>query len=57
MQLYPEKYDKLDLSAEEKSFIRTLDRAIPDDNLAYYVLHINPIKKIYVKESRSFLIS
>lgn len=45
MQIYPEKYDKLDLSTDEKSFLRTIDRAFSGDELAYYVLHINPRKK------------
>jgi len=45
MQLYPEKYDKLVLSSEEKSFLRTLDRAYSDDDMSYYVLHINPRRK------------
>lgn len=45
MQLYPEKYDKLSLSSEEKSFLRTLDRAFSDDDMSYYVLHINPRRK------------
>ncbi len=45
MQTYPEKYDKLDLSSAEKSFQRTIDRAFSAEELAYYVLHINPRKK------------
>lgn len=45
MQLYPEKYDKLELSSEEKSFLRTLDRAYSDNSMSYYVLHINPRRK------------
>lgn len=45
MQLYPEKYDKLALSSEEKSFLRTIDRAYSDVDMSYYVLHINPRRK------------
>lgn len=45
MQLYPEKYDKLELSMTEKSFLRTIDRAYAKEEMAYYVLHINPRKK------------
>lgn len=45
MQLYPEKYEKLSLSSEEKSFMRSLDRIFSDEELSYYVLHINPRKK------------
>lgn len=44
MQVYPEKYDQLELSAEEKSFLRTLDRSFSNESLAYYILHINPRK-------------
>lgn len=45
MQLYPEKYDKLSLLSEEKSFLRTLDRVFSDEKMSYYVLHINPRRK------------
>ncbi len=45
MQVYPEKYDKLDLSTSERSFIRTMDRTFHGDQLAYFVLQINPRKK------------
>ena len=45
MQIYPEKNDKLELSTTERSFLRTIDRAFSDEELAYYVLHINPRKK------------
>jgi len=45
MQIYPEKYDKLELSTSERSFLRTMERAFPGDQLAYYVLHINPRKR------------
>ena len=45
MQIYPEKYDKLDLSTSERSFLRTTERAFSGDELAYYVLHINPRKR------------
>ena len=45
MQIYPEKYDKLELSTTERSFLRTMERLFPGDQLAYYVLHINPRKR------------
>ena len=45
MQIYPEKYDKLELSTSERSFLRTLERSFPGDQLAYYVLQINPRKR------------
>lgn len=45
MQIYPEKYDKLELSTSERSFLRTVERAFSEDELAYYVLHINPRKR------------
>jgi len=45
MQTLPEKYDKLELSVSERSFLRTLDRAFPKQDMAYYVLHINPRRK------------
>ena len=45
MQIYPEKYDKLELSTSERSFLRTMERAFPGDQLAYFVLQINPRKR------------
>lgn len=45
MQVYPEKYDKLELTASERSFLRTIERAFSGDELAYYVLQINPRKR------------
>ena len=45
MQIYPEKYDKLVLSTSERSFLRTTERAFAEDELAYYVLQINPRKR------------
>lgn len=45
LQVYPEKYDQLDLSVGEKSFLRTVERAFSDEEMAYYVLQINPRKK------------
>jgi len=45
MQVYPEKYEQLELSVDEKSFLRTVERAFSDEEMAYYVLHINPRKK------------
>lgn len=45
MQVYPEKYDQLELTVEEKSFLRTIQRAFSDEEMAYYVLHINPRKR------------
>lgn len=45
MQIYPEKYDKLVLSTSERSFLRTTERAFAEDELAYYVVQINPRKR------------
>lgn len=45
MQIYPEKYDKLELTTSERSFIRTMDRTFHRDQLAYFVLQINPRKR------------
>ena len=45
MQVYPEKYDKLELTASERSFLRTMERSFSGVQLAYYVLHINPRKR------------
>ena len=45
MQIYPEKYDQLDLSVNERSFLRTIERGFSGAKLAYYVLHINPRKR------------
>ena len=45
MQIYPEKYDKLDLSTSERSFLRTTERAFSEEELVYYVLQINPRKR------------
>lgn len=45
VQIYPEKYDPLELSVDEKSFLRTIERAFSGEGMAYYVLHINPRKK------------
>lgn len=45
MQIYPEKYDKLELTTSERSFIRTMDRTFHGDQLAYFVLQINPRKR------------
>lgn len=45
MQLYPEKYDKLDLSTSERSFLRTMERSFFKEQLAYYILQINPRKR------------
>lgn len=44
MQIYPEQYDQLELSTEEKSFLRSIERAFSSEENAYYVLHINPRK-------------
>lgn len=45
LQLYPEKYDQLELSVDEKSFLRTVERVFSDEEMAYFVLHINPRRK------------
>ena len=44
MEIYPEKYDQLELTSNERSFLRTVGRAFDEDELGYYVLHINPRK-------------
>ena len=44
MEIYPEKYDQLELTSNERSFLRTVSRAFNEDELGYYVLHINPRK-------------
>ena len=45
LQVYPEKSEQLELSVDEKSFLRTVERAFSNEEMAYYVLHINPRKK------------
>lgn len=45
MQVYPEKNDQLELSVDEKSFLRTVERAFSNEEMAYFVLHINPRRK------------
>ena len=45
IQVYPEKNEHLELSVDEKSFLRTIERAFSEEKMAYYVLHINPRKK------------
>ncbi len=45
LQVYPEKYEQLELSVDEKSFLRTVERAFSNEEMAYYVLHINPRRK------------
>lgn len=45
MELYPEKYEQLNLTSNEKSFIHTIKKVLYDAEVAYYVLHINPRKK------------
>ena len=42
MEIYPEKYDQLELTTQERSFLRTIGRSFDDDEFGYYVLHINP---------------
>ena len=46
MQLYPEKYDKLELDSSERSFVRTIERAFSERDFGYFVLHINPRRRI-----------
>lgn len=46
MQIFPEKYDQLMLSADERSFLRTVERTFSEDDHAYFVLRINPRKKV-----------
>ncbi len=45
LQVYPEKNEQLELSVDEKSFLRTVERAFSNEEMAYYVLHINPRRK------------
>lgn len=45
MEIYPEKYEQLELTSSEKSFMRTLSRALEGVAPCYYVIHINPRKK------------
>ena len=42
MEIYPEKYEQLELSANERSFLRTISRAFDKYETGYCVLHINP---------------
>lgn len=44
MEIYPSKYDQLELSVNERSFLRTINRAFENEGFAYFVLHINPRK-------------
>ena len=48
MEIYPSKYDQLELSVNERSFLRTINRAFENEGFAYFVLHINP-RKIAIK--------
>ena len=45
MQVYPEKFEKLELLSSERSFVRTIERAYGDCEMGYFVLHINPRKR------------
>ena len=42
MEIYPEKHEQLELSSNERSFLRTISRAFDEYETGYYVLHINP---------------
>ena len=42
MEVYPEKHEQLELTANERSFLRTISRAFDEYETGYYVLHINP---------------
>ena len=44
MEIYPNKYDQLELSSNERSFLRTINRAFENEKFAYFVLQINPRK-------------
>jgi len=44
LHLLPEKYDQLELSSNEKSFAKVLERALKGSELACFVLKINPRK-------------
>ena len=45
MHVYPEKNEQLGLLPEERAFLRVVERAFWEEELAYYVPHINPRKK------------
>ena len=42
MEVYPEKHEQLELTSNERSFLRTISRAFDEYETGYYVLHINP---------------
>ena len=42
MEVYPEKHEQLELTTNERSFLRTISRAFDEYETGYYVLHINP---------------
>ena len=42
MEIYPEKHEQLELTSNERSFLRTISRAFDEYENSYYVLHINP---------------
>jgi len=42
MEVYPEKHEQLELTSNERSFLRTISRAFDEYENSYYVLHINP---------------
>ena len=44
MEIYPSKYDQLELSSNERSFLRTINRVFENEKFAYFVLQINPRK-------------
>ena len=44
MEIYPNKYEQLELSSNERSFLRTINRAFENEQFAYFVLQINPRK-------------
>lgn len=46
MQIFPEKYDQLMLSVDERSFLRTIEHAFSEDDNVYFVLHVNPRKRV-----------
>lgn len=45
MEIYPEKHEQLELTPNERSFLRTISRAFDEYEVGYYVLHINPRRK------------
>lgn len=45
MKIYPEKYDKLEVTPAERRLMRRFDQALPSNSLAYFLLRVNPRKR------------